>query len=138
MNRKTLSLTLFPVFFFALVLSAQLVLAQQNSNCTTETLSNGQVKKNCTFTNPITEQKSFGDLLSSVVKQLRPLAITVITILIIWNGFLYVYYASQGQSGQGGLTNLKKNIPRLILGIALIAGAEVIINAVKIFSEGIK
>ena len=87
------------------------------------------------FKNPILSGDAMA-LIQSVVNQLFPLAIMIVTFMIIIFGFLYVYYSSQGD--QGGLKKLHQSIPYLIFGIALVAGAKVIIEAVKIFGEGIK
>lgn len=97
-------------------------------------ISSAGLKEVIIFDNPLKSKNAMG-LIQSVVNQLFPLAIMIITFMIIIFGFLYVYYSSQGD--QGGLKKLHQAIPYLILGITLVAGAKVIIEAVRIFAAGL-
>ncbi|MDP3778852.1 MAG: hypothetical protein Q8R30_02250 [bacterium] len=144
MNRKTLSLSLslFPVLaFFVLLLSAQLAFAQ-TPPCTPtpETVNGVQVQKyNCEFKNPITSQESdpnLGKLIKSIVTQLQPFAIAVATMAIIYAGFQYVLAAG---IGQGQLTQqAKKRILYALYAAAIFAIGPVLMNAIIIFAEKIK
>ncbi len=139
MNRKKLSLTLFPVLsLLALVFSAQLAFAQQPTcTPTPETVNGVTVQKyNCTFVNPITTQTSIIQLLKSVFAQIRPFAISIIVLIIIYIGFRIV--AASATSNPGELSKWKKALILALFAAAIVGGSGIILDAIEQFSKGIQ
>lgn len=136
MNRKTLSLTLFPILaFFALVLFAQFTFAA-NPVCKGVPDGNGNQVYKCEFTNPITSQgpdATLIGLLNSIVEQLMPFLIALLVFAIIVTGFRYVIAVA---GGKVDLKTAKELFIPLLKGIIIIAAAPAIITAIKIFAEG--
>lgn len=87
------------------------------------------------FINPLGKNTDLTQLIQSVINQLFPLAITVCAIIIIWKGFQYVIASSTGNEGK--MKEIKNSFFWLLIYIAVLAGAKTIIQAVKIFGEGI-
>ena len=120
------------------LIQAQLTRAVTTSECKTEKVTiNGieSVKYNCNFKNPITSNPDLCNLIKSVVAQVRPFAITLVSLLIIIYGFRYVLAAASGNEGK--LKEVHKQLGWLLLGAAIVGGAVIIIGAVvKVFSTG--
>ena len=87
------------------------------------------------FKNPLTSG-DLPSLLRSVRAQLFPFAVTIVTLIIMGYGFLYVYYSST--ENQSGLKKLKENAIKLLIGVAIVAGSGAILAAVQTFVNGIK
>lgn len=75
-------------------------------------------------------------LIKSVVGQLFPLVIMILTIVIIYCAARYVIGVGSGSEAEA--TKWKKALYWLIPGAILIAGSKTMIEAVRIFGEGIK
>ncbi|MDP3769851.1 MAG: hypothetical protein Q8R40_02860 [bacterium] len=75
-------------------------------------------------------------LIDSVVAQVQPFAIAIITFLIIWFGFKYILAARTGNAQQ--ITNATTLLSKTFLVAAIVGGAVVIVNAVVKFAQEFK
>ena len=87
------------------------------------------------FENPI-KSKNLAELIQSVVDQLFPFAITIVSFWIIYVGFKIVKAMISGNAS--ALKDAKDSITNALIGAAIVAGSKAIVEAVKLFAEGFK
>ncbi|MEK9194870.1 MAG: hypothetical protein AAB975_00710 [Patescibacteria group bacterium] len=86
------------------------------------------------FDNPITSGNVMG-LIQSVINQLFPIAITILSVVIIYCAARYVIGVGFGSDAEA--TKWKKALYSLIPLTIIIVGAKTFIEAVRIFGESL-
>jgi predicted cobalt transporter CbtA len=75
------------------------------------------------------------DLIESVISQLTPIAITIAIFAIVVIGFKFVVAAVQGNPT--GVQEARKNLLWVLIGTAVVVGANALATAVQSFLSGL-
>lgn len=86
------------------------------------------------FQNPIKSGNAMG-LIKSVVAQIFPFVITLISLLILYIGFRMAVAAGSGNPAE--LTRWRKLLMYALIGAAIVAGARVLVDAISKFAQEI-
>lgn len=75
--------------------------------------------------------KSITNLITSIIGQLTPVAVVIAVFAIVVIGFQFVLAAVQGESGK--ITQARKNLWWVLIGVGIIVSAKLLAEAAKVF-----
>ncbi|MBI3442272.1 MAG: TrbC/VirB2 family protein [Candidatus Sungbacteria bacterium] len=85
-----------------------------------------------TIENPLGQRTtSITDLVTSIIGQLTPVAVTIAVFAIIVVGFQFVFAAIQGEPGK--IKDARKNLMWVLVGVGVIVSAKLLATAAKTF-----